>query len=79
MDWKEEQEKIKLEKAFLDTIDLLPYIKKNKDILDIMDEIEEDYEDCMYCMTQDDFIEYLLGRYPNFKYYEYTEYRVAHI
>lgn len=44
-----------------------------------MDEIEEDYEDCMYCMTQDDFIEYLLGRYPNFKYYEYTEYRVAHI
>lgn len=86
--WKEIKERINLEKTFLDTIDLLPYLKKDKDILDAMDEIEADYgEGAIYkeepylfnYMNCDEFIEYLRKRYPNFRYYEHTEYRVAHI
>ena len=61
------------ERIYLDTIDLLPYLKKNKDIFDVMDEVE--IED----MSIEDFIDYLRKRYPDFRYYEHTEYRIAHV
>ena len=80
MSWKEWQEK---EKAFLDTKDLQPFIKKDKSIYDIMSDIEdafeEEYEleDCLFnFMDSYDVIDYLQGRYENIKFYTYEEQRV---
>lgn len=74
------------EQAFLDTIDLIPYLNKDKNISDIMDLIEDEHnneyieeEYIFNCMDSWDFIKYLKKRYPNFQYYEYSEYRVARI
>lgn len=84
--WKEIQEGIAKEEAFLDTIDIIPYLERDKEISLVIDEIETDYGEgkeykeepyLFNCMGEDDFINYLIKRYPNFKYYEYSEYRVA--
>lgn len=80
MSWKEWQEK---EKAFLDTKDLQPFIKKDKSIYDIMSDIEdafeEEYEleDCLFnFMDPYDVINYLQERYENIRFYTYEEQRV---
>lgn len=74
------------EQTFLNTIDLIPYLQKDKNISDIMDLIEDAYNDeyteeeyIFNCMDHWDFIKYLKKRYPNFQYYEYSECRVARI
>lgn len=86
MTWKECQEWQAKEEAFLDTIDLLPYLEKDKNISDIMEAIEDKYgnryteEEYLFNnMDHWDFIEYLKKRYSSFQYYEYSEYRVARI
>lgn len=80
LDWR------KKEQAFLDTLDLIPYLDKDKSISDIMDIIEDrhnnEYAEEEYifnCMDSWDFIKYLEKRYLSFQYYEYSEYRVARI
>ena len=86
MTWKECLERQAKEKAFLDTIDLLPYLEKDKNISDIMEAIEDDHskeyteeEFVFNCLDHWEFIDYLKGRYPNFQYYEYSECRVARV
>lgn len=83
MTWKECLEWIKKEQEFLDTINLKPFIKKDKNISDIMEEIEEQYGEqytlepfIFNCMNKDEFIDYLKERYNDFYYYEYSELRV---
>lgn len=80
MSWKEWQEK---EKAFLDTKDLQPFIKKDKSIYDIMSDIEDAFEeeykleDCLFnFMDSYDVINYLQERYENIRFYTYEEQRV---
>ena len=80
MSWKEWQEK---EKAFLNTKDLQPFIKKDKSIYDIMSDIEnafeEEYklEDCLFnFMDSYDVIDYLQKRYEDIRFYTYEEQRV---
>lgn len=81
MTYKESLDWQKKEQAFLNTLDLIPYL--DKDIMDIIEDrhndeyIEEEY--IFNCMDSWDFIKYLEKRYPNFQYYEYSEYRVARI
>jgi hypothetical protein len=86
MDWKESLEFYGKEIEFLDTIDLKPFLKKDKSVLDIMDEIENKYgkqytlEECIFnCMSQYDFMEYLNDRYGKdiISAYEYTELRLV--
>ena len=80
MSWKEWKEK---EKAFLDTKDLQPFIKKDKSIYDIMSDIENAFEkeykleDCLFnFMDSYDVIDYLQKRYENIRFYTYEEQRV---
>ena len=80
MSWKEWQEK---EKAFLDTKDLQPFIKKDKSIYNIMSDIEDAFEeeykleDCLFnFMDSYDVIDYLQKRYENVRFYTYEEQRV---
>lgn len=86
MTYKESLDWQKKEQAFLNTLDLIPYLDKDKSISDIMDIIEDRHNDeyieeeyIFNCMDSWDFIKYLEKRYPNFQYYEYNEYRVARI
>lgn len=80
----------KREMEFLDTLDLKPYLVKYKSIDNVMDEIEKDYgeeyeqknndKDDIFCVIDiEDFIDYLKKRYPSFRYYEYTNYRILNI
>jgi DNA-binding transcriptional regulator GbsR (MarR family) len=80
MSWKEWQEK---EKAFLDTKDLQPFIKKDKSIYDIISDIEDAFEkeykleDCLFnFMDSYDVIDYLQKRYKDIRFYTYEEQRV---
>lgn len=80
MSWKKWQEK---EKAFLDTKDLQPFIKKDKSIYDIISDIEDAFEeeykleDCLFnFMDPYDVINYLQERYENIRFYTYEEQRV---
>lgn len=74
------------EQDFLDTIDLLSYLERDKSIFDIMDELEDKYGNCKVykeepflfnCMCAQDFIGYLERRYPNIGFYEYSDFRVT--
>lgn len=82
MTWKESLEWQAKEKAFLDTKDLRPFLEQDKEIHVIMDEIEEAFDDyteetfIFNCMDHSEFIEYLQNRYPDIRFYDYTEYRV---
>ena len=86
MTYKESLDWQRKEQAFLNTLDLIPYLDKDKSISDIMDIIEDrhnnEYTEEEYifnCMDSRDFIKYLEERYPSFQYYEYSECRVARI
>ncbi len=84
MTWKESLEWQAKEEAFLDTLDLLPYLHRDKSLYDIKEEIEDKYgseykeEEYLFnCMDVEDLGNYLKRRYPDFDYYEYSELRVA--
>lgn len=86
MTYKESLDWQRKEQAFLNTLDLIPYLDKDKSISDIMDIIEDrhnnEYTEEEYIfnyMDSWDFIKYLEERYPSFQYYEYSECRVARI
>lgn len=84
MIWTECKEWIKKEKAFLDTIDLAPFLEQWEDVHDIMDAIEDMYNDkytdeeyLFNCMDCHDFMDYVKQRYPNIGFTEHIEYRVT--
>lgn len=71
------------EKAFLDTLDLKPYLKPHTDIATIMDKIQDifghKYKEEKFvfnCMDQFEFMDYLRQKY-DISFYEYCEYRIA--
>jgi hypothetical protein len=77
MSWKESLEWQAKEKAFLDTKDLKPFLKKDRGIYDIIDAIEDtfgkDYTEESFifnCMDSNEFIEYLEDRYSDIQFYE---------
>ena len=82
MTWKESLKWQAKEKAYLDTLDLKPFIKKDKSIYDIMSEIEDKYNDG-YTEESDmfnhldhwDVINYLRNRYK-INFYTYEDQRV---
>lgn len=82
MSWKECLAWQAKEKAFLDTKDLRPFIKKDKSIYDIMEEIEDTFDDyteetfIFNCMDHHDVIKYLQERYKDVRFYTYEEERV---
>ena len=70
---------------YLDTIDLLPFISKDKSVHDVMDEIEDKYEKeylanhpndkCLFnVIGAYEFADYIDARYK-IRNYEYTELR----
>lgn len=84
MNWKECLEKQKQECKFLDTLDLKPFLEKDKSVYDVMEEIEDKYGDqyteesfIFNCMDHNDFIDYIQERYnKDIRFYEYTDWRV---
>lgn len=82
MTWRESLKWQAKEKAYLDTLDLKPFIKKDKSIYDIMSEIEDKYNDG-YTEESDmfnyldhwDVINYLRNRYK-INFYTYEDQRV---
>lgn len=76
MDWKEELEK---EKAYLDTIDLVPFLRRAETVTDLMNilELEVDHPDnrlfLFDVMDQEEFIEYLRTRYNDSFYFDEQE------
>ena len=83
-DWKKAEE---LTYSILDSIDLVPYIKKhnNEDIYGLIDELEDEYDEspevcnelmqgCLFnVIGPEEFIDYLEKRYEGkFKTYEVT-------
>lgn len=70
------------EKAFLDTLDLMPLLTKGKDLIDLKQEIEDLYEDkyteeeCLFNnMGLDDLMIYLSNRYK-IRFQEEISYKV---
>lgn len=83
MTWKECLEWQAKEKAFLDTKDLKPFIKKNKSIYDIMSDIEDTFEEeyeleeCLFNhMGHRDVVDYLQKRYNDVRFFTYEDARV---
>lgn len=83
MTWKECLEWQAKEKAFLDTKDLKPFIKKNKSIYDIMSDIEDTFEEeyeleeCLFNhMDHRDVVDYLQKRYNDVRFFTYEDVRV---
>lgn len=82
MDWKEELEK---EKAYLDTIDLVPFLRRSETVTDLMNilEMEVDHPDnrlfLFDVMNQEEFIEYLRKRYNDSFYFDEHEIVVTYI
>lgn len=83
MTWKECLEWQAKEKAFLDTKDLKPFIKKNKSIYDIMSDIEDTFEEeyeleeCLFNhMGHRDMVDYLQKRYNDVRFFTYEDARV---
>lgn len=81
--YKESLEWIKKEQQFLDTKDLKPFFIKDKSIYDIMEEIEDSFgkeykleEYIFNNMGHHEFIDYLLNRYTDIKFYTYEDIRV---
>ena len=67
---------------FLNTLDLDAYFENWKDVFDIMAKIEEDYKGkfsdglIFNCISSDDFMDYVMKKYPNIKFNESTHYYV---
>lgn len=82
MNWKESLEWQAKEKAFLNTKDLRPFLSKDKSVGQIMDDIEDAFDDykeevfIFNCMDHNEFMDYLKERYPDVKFYEFSEYRI---
>ena len=86
MENKKLLELIAKEEAFLDTIDIVPYLVRDMDLVDVMDVIEDRHNDeyteeeyIFSTMNLNEFINYLERRYPKFNYYEDTQYRVGYM
>ena len=80
-------QKVKDEFEFLDSLDLKPYLKNREDVYKIMDSIKKDHNE-EYCNKYnddygffnytgaDDFLDYIIKRYPDISYNESTTYYI---
>lgn len=70
---------------YLNSIDLTSYLYIGADIYDLMDDLEEEYQRMNYGnilfgdMDANDFMDYLVKRFPTFSVWEELRYKVARI
>ena len=72
------------EKAFLDSKDLTPFLRKDRSVFDILIEISNTFceeiqekEINLSKVSPLDFINYIEHRYENVKFYKYSDMRVS--